>query len=247
MMLSMDKQHIIDEIRRTAEENEGEVLGRSRFEKETGIKTKDWAGIHWVRWNDAVQEAGYEPKVMQAAYDEDVLIEMLVDFIRELGHYPVKNELRMRTRNVASFPHDDTYRRLGTKKEVALKVIGFCRDHGGLDDVIKICQPIAAKAKSVDGDDTTTASETFGYVYLMKSGPHFTIGKSDHTGRRSYEHERKLPKRIELIHEIKTDDPFGVERYWETRFKDKKTETQGSWYDLNDDDVRSFKRWKNIF
>ncbi len=87
----------------------------------------------------------------------------------------------------------------------------------------------------------------FGYVYLMKSGKYYTIGKSDHTGRRSYEHERKLPEKIEIIHTIKTDDPFGVESYWEKRFQSKKTETEGSWYKLDANDIKSFKRWKKIF
>ena len=72
-----------------------------------------------------------------------------------------------------------------------------------------------------------------GYVYLMKMKQYYTIGKSDHTGRRQYEHERKLPEKPELIHEIETDDPFGVEAYWHNRFTDKRTETDGSWYKLD--------------
>ena len=246
-MLSMDKQHIVDEIKRTAEENGGQPLGKMRFANETGIKEADWAGVHWVRWSDAVLEAGYESNTMQVAYDDDLLLEKLVDFIRELKRYPVRNELRIRARNNPDFPSDSTLHRLGKRSDIALKTIGYCRDRGGLDDVIEICQPIVAKAKSVDDDDTTTAPETYGYTYLMKSGRYYTIGKSDHTGRRSYDHERKLPKRITIIHTIKSDDPFGVEKYWENRFMDKKTETKGSWYDLNASDIQSFKRWKKIF
>jgi len=46
------KQHIIDEIKRTAEANDGVPLGIGRFLKETGIKKSDWEGKYWVRWSD---------------------------------------------------------------------------------------------------------------------------------------------------------------------------------------------------
>ncbi len=54
----MDKEHILSEIKKTAEENGGVPLGRSRFETETGINQWDWCGKFWSRWNDAVNEAG---------------------------------------------------------------------------------------------------------------------------------------------------------------------------------------------
>jgi len=52
----MDKGHILDEIRRTAQEN-GIALGTRRFYAETGIKTSDWSGKYWARWGDAIREA----------------------------------------------------------------------------------------------------------------------------------------------------------------------------------------------
>jgi hypothetical protein len=46
----MDKQYIIDEIKRTAQENGGIPLGRGRFTNETGIRISDCSGRFWVRW-----------------------------------------------------------------------------------------------------------------------------------------------------------------------------------------------------
>jgi len=40
----VDKQHILDEIRRTARSNGDEPLGKQKLLKETGIKQSDWHG-----------------------------------------------------------------------------------------------------------------------------------------------------------------------------------------------------------
>jgi hypothetical protein len=55
------KEHIIQEIRRTAKTNGDEPLGQGRFEAETGIRQADWRGVHWVTWSQALVEAGYVP------------------------------------------------------------------------------------------------------------------------------------------------------------------------------------------
>jgi hypothetical protein len=45
----MNKQHILDEIKRIAQTNGGRSVGRLRFEKETGIRVADWQGKYWAR------------------------------------------------------------------------------------------------------------------------------------------------------------------------------------------------------
>ena len=70
----MDKQHIIKEIKRTAEMNGGIPLGTSKFYSETGISIQDWDGKYWARWGDALIEAGYEPNKLQGSYDDEFII-----------------------------------------------------------------------------------------------------------------------------------------------------------------------------
>lgn len=62
----MERETILNEIRRTADANGGVGLGEIRFERETGIKESDWSGRYWVRWSDALAEAGFQPNAMQA-------------------------------------------------------------------------------------------------------------------------------------------------------------------------------------
>ncbi len=40
----MDKNHIIEEIKRTTKNNNGSPLGIEKFKEETGIKKEDWYG-----------------------------------------------------------------------------------------------------------------------------------------------------------------------------------------------------------
>ena len=92
----MNKTHILDEIRRTAKGNGGIPLGIRRFRAETGIRESDWFAKYWLRWGDALREAGFLPNVLRVGLPEDQLLEKLIALIRELGHFPIKAELRMR-------------------------------------------------------------------------------------------------------------------------------------------------------
>jgi hypothetical protein len=88
----VNKQFILDEVKRTARENGGTALGIARFTKVTGIKATDWQK-YWVRWGDTLHEAGFRPNKIVSAYKSEVLIEKVISLTRELGHFPVQGEL----------------------------------------------------------------------------------------------------------------------------------------------------------
>jgi len=115
----MTKQAIVDEIKRTAKTNRGIPLGSMAFFRETGIKKADWYGKYWVRWGDALQEAGLPPNRFQEAYDEAELLSKFVDLIRELGRFPVEGELRLKVRQDPKFPSHSTFRRFGSMQRRA--------------------------------------------------------------------------------------------------------------------------------
>jgi len=84
----MTKAFILTEIKRIAAENNGVAPGRLRFTALTGIKASDWSGRFWVRWNDAIAEAGLQPNQMQAAHDSSGLLKLLVALISRLQKFP---------------------------------------------------------------------------------------------------------------------------------------------------------------
>ena len=237
----MKKEHIIAEIRRTAEVNAGIPLGRLVFFKETGIKESDWKGRFWVRWNDAVREAGFEPNQKQAAFSEQFLIEKFIALMRELGRFPIVAELRMKKLSDGNMPNSKVYGRFGAKAQLAAKIREYCDGRTGYEDVAAMCSTIV-NDQSADAETDSKPEENLGFVYLMKSGRFYKIGRSNAAGRREYEIAIQLPESLRTVHAIRTDDAAGIEQYWHKRFTAKRK--NGEWFDLTAGDVAAFRRRK---
>lgn len=237
----MTKQEILNAIRQTAKDNGGKPLGVERFKKETGISEHEW-GKYWARIGDAQKEAGCTPNQLQGAYSDDFLIEKVIDLTRKLGRFPTYREIKVEKNNDSQIPDRKAFQRLGTKEELACKVMEYCSEKIGYDDVIDLCRIIPGKFCEEENKDCDGVS--VGEVYLFKSGRHYKIGKTNDTVRRGNEIRIQLPEKMDLIHSIKTDDPSGVEAYWHRRFAGKRG--LGEWFDLSGSDVKCFKRWRRI-
>jgi len=239
------KEHIIEEIRRTAALNEGKPLGTERFHSETGIKSSDWQGKFWARWGDALKESGLTPNQLQGLRDDADLLASLAGLARELGHFPASNEIKMKARSTPGFPWHNTVARLGNKQVLAARLRDFCLARGE-DEVAKLCAVVVGISSEAEADYQGESSERknaqLGYVYLMKSGRPYKIGRTNAVGRREYELAIQLPEAIKTVHSISTDDPVGIEEYWHRRFSDRRK--NGEWFDLSADDIAAFKRRK---
>jgi len=242
--MPIDKQQTLDEIRRTAAANGGAPLGTQRFLAETGIKQTDWIGRYWARWGDAVREAGLTPNQMNGAYDESFILENYAKLTLELDRLPTKEELRLETRRNADFPSPNVFGKLGNKAEFIQRLAKFCENKFAYKRVSQLCAEYKSTTASCNGAESPAepTSVEFGYVYLMKSGPHYKIGHSNSAGRREYELAIQLPEKVTTVHTIRTDDPQGIEAYWHNRFKDKRK--NGEWFELTTADVTAFKRRK---
>ncbi len=244
----MNKQQILDEIRRIASVSGGKVPGSQRFESETGLRKVDWYPRLWLRWGDAIREAGLEPNLLSAPFSKELLIEKYISLIRELGRFPIEGDLVRKRDDDKTFPNRGAFKSLGSKAQRAVYILEYCRARGDTDlqDVIDICGA-AQDLTPPDAVDRLVGNHAMGYVYLVKHGARreYKIGKTFNPVRREGEVALQLPEKVAPVHYIKTDDPSGIERYWHTRFADKRKE--GEWFALTADDVRAFKRWKRIY
>ena len=242
----MNKQHILNEIERTAKGNGGKPLGRERFEKVTGIREGDWSGRYWARWSDAVKAAGLAPNQMNALIDGDVVLGHYVALARRLGRIPVAAEMRMHKRHDPSFPNDKVFERFGSKQELLRNVVAYCAANPGNEDVAAMCAPFVTATEPVAEIEGDPDEFETGYVYLalMKVGRErrYKIGKANLVEQRARQISPHLPEDLELIHVISTDDAYGIEGYWHKRFSPKRR--GGEWFELTADDVRTFKRRK---
>jgi len=237
----MKKDDVLSEIRRVAALHGGRAPGKSTFERETGIHHADWFGVYWARWSDAVAEAGLRPNTLQSRTPDDVALEKYALLARELGHLPVKGELRLARRRDTTFPSENVFAKYGGKRQLAERLQQYCDSRPTFSDVADIAARALAPAQEVEQSDRSSKADPVqGYVYLLRFGKHFKIGKSNAAGRRERELAILLPDKSKMVHVIKTDDPSGIEAYWHARFAAKRG--NGEWFELDANDLRAFKR-----
>jgi hypothetical protein len=237
----MDKSKIVEAIQRIALANGGKAPGRQAFESQTGIKMSDWYPHHWLRWGEALIEAGYKAKQLQTATSDDALIQSYVALVRELQHLPVDGEIRRKAKADKSFPSHGVFARFGGKGKLLDTILHYCQEHPGYEDVIALLENRKRSSNDETDTDLRRASKLVtGFVYLMKSGRHYKIGRTVSVGSRERQLAVKIPVPPTTVNSIETDDPCGVEAYWHKRFAEKRGE--GEWFDLSADDIKAFKR-----
>jgi Meiotically Up-regulated Gene 113 (MUG113) protein len=241
----MTKEQILTAIRKAAAANGGAPLGRGRFFAETGIKEADWHGRYWVRWSDAVREAGFVPNAYNKARDGDEMLEKLSTLVKELKHFPVVGELKLRCRTDSTFPNPKTFSRFGSKRQLiaTLRAFAQTRDY---EDVVDICDRTAGSTAPRLTATDTDPDVSIGYVYLVQHGTRreFKVGRTNNPLRREGEIGIELPQRLKPVHVIETDDPVGIEAYWHRRFAEKRLKNE--WFALSQNEVRAFRRWRKI-
>jgi hypothetical protein len=238
----MNKEHILNEVRRTAAANGGIPLGKKKFFSETGIKESDWLGKFWPRWSSVVEEAGFKPLELQGKHDRAASLEKVAKLIRKFGRFPTVPEMRLERKSNAEFPNTSTLLRIGARSGLIEELIEFCRSDQLHEDVLKILKATGSVPKSAKAVYETDAKAQFGYVYLICSAKRYKIGFSKAALNRASVVSNLSPEGGEIVHLIRTDDMRGIEAYWHNRFAGKRG--NGEWFALSAADVAAFKRRK---
>jgi hypothetical protein len=146
------KPQILNLIRETAAANGGEPLGINRFSKQTGLSIHSWRGKFWLRWSEALAEAGFAPNPRDEAYSPDFLLEKLALLAREHGHFPTYAETRLAKHRDATFPGHGTFNRLGSKSERVRLLRDFVRSKPAYADVLAL-PPAEDSAEEPESSD----------------------------------------------------------------------------------------------
>jgi hypothetical protein len=231
---------IISEIRRLAISNSGRPPGQTLFARETGIAEHQWRGKFWARWGDALIEAGYRPNDWTKRLDSDAVLAGVIAACRHFGRLPTYDEIEISRKSAPSIPTAKSIKRhFGARSNLIAALAKRTMEDRGLADIAAMLPerqvpnvaPLARLART-----------PVGFVYLIRSGEFYKVGRSDDLERRVKEIRVALPDKATLVHSIRTDDPAGIEAYWHQRFKDRRA--NGEWFKLSSADISAFKKRK---
>lgn len=232
------RNHIISEIRRIAAANGGKPPGKGAFQSQTGIGESKWSGVYWSKWGDALKEAGFAANEWTKRRDTVQLTEQFAQITLTLGRVPTVRELKLLRRNGdATVPSPGIISEHFQGQEGVVEAL---RELSYRNPTYERLRDLLPAPKTLDRQPKVTWSD--GWVYLVKSGEFFKIGRSDEIERRLKEIKVALPDKAILFHSIQTDDPAGIEAYWHRRFADRRA--NGEWFKLTSADIAAFTRRK---
>ena len=205
----------------------------------TGIGETKWRGKFWARWGDALNDAGFAANQWTSKTDRDTILIGLIAACRHYGHFPTNSEIEMLRRSDQTIPAPNVIRNnMGNRSELVEAAKQFIGTKPEYADIAAILPKVLPSSRST----ISSPKAAEGFVYLIKSGDFFKVGRSDELERRVKEIRIALPDAATLLHAIRTDDPPGIEAYWHRRFAAQRA--NGEWFKLSPDDVRTFMKRK---
>ena len=237
-MQKPSKEKIVAEYNRLVRERGGRLIGERIFTRETGLSRHYWQGGLWRSWSAFQADAGHEPNSATGKTSDDILLRRFAELALERNEIPSEADLMLKRKEDPSFPAKATYRRWGSRDALLSKVAEYCEREGQFATVLGLLR----QGVSSGLDRRIEAGRIAGFVYLLRSGKNYKLGRTNAVGRRLRELAIQLPQKPDTVHVIETDDPEGIEQYWHRRFAGKRQ--GGEWFALDAVDLAAFKRRK---
>jgi len=215
---------------------EGRAIGMGVFQRETGISSYYWNGGYWRSWSAFQTDIGHTPNSKTPKTPDEVVLCHFAELALEKNAVPTQGDLVLKKKSDPSFPDKAVFRRWGGHEALLTQVATY------IEDKVRFA-PLKELFASRGANALDRRLETFaikGFVYLLRSGKNYKLGRTNAAGRRLRELAIQLPENPDTVHVIETDDPEGIERYWHSRFAEKRK--GGEWFTLSQEEVRAFKK-----
>lgn len=235
-MQKPSKEKIVDAYNRLVKEQGGKVIGVGVFMRETGFSEHYWKGKYWRSWSAFQADAGYAPNSPTSKIADEVVLRRFAELALERNEIPSEADLIIKRQEDPSFPSKEVFRRWGTREALRAKVAEYCE---GKEQFAPV-RELFSQGVEDSLDRRLDLSNTKGFVYLLRSGKNYKLGRTNAVGRRLRELAIQLPQKPDTVHVIETDDPEGIEQYWHRRFSEKRQ--GGEWFALSTEDVKAFKK-----
>lgn len=230
------KESIISAYNALVRERGGVPVGEGIFTRETGIPRYSWRGRYWRSWSAFQADAGHAPNIPTQKIDDEILLHRFSELALERNEVPTEADLTLKRKEDPSFPGKLVFRRWGSRNALLAAVAEYCEGREQFAPVLSLLR----QGTSGRLDHRLDSFRVKGFVYLVRSGKYYKLGRTNAAGRRLRELAIQLPQKPDTAHVIETDDPEGIEQYWHRRFAEKRQ--GGEWFALTADDVRAFKK-----
>lgn len=238
----MNREQILALVKRVTEDNDRVPVGERVFYAAARITRRTLWKAGFPNYGAALNAAGYESNKLKIAYTDDELFAPLATLTRELGHFPTEAERFVARQNDATFPGPRSYKRRSTTGPLPQALLQWCRNNEPFQDVVETLE------RSLPGKDSPAARRNSrpnirGYVYLMRygnRGSDYKLGITENVARREIQLDMMSPTDVRIVHVIETDDPDGIEKYWQNRFASRRIKTKEV-FRLTAEDVAAFK------
>lgn len=213
-MQKPSKKSIIETYHDLVKKHGGKPIGQRVFKRETGFPHYYWQGGFWRSWSAFQEDAGYEHNNPTLKIPDEDLLRPFAELVIKMSEVPTEADLLLKRKEDSHFPSAKAYRRWGSRDSLLEKVAECCEGKEQFAPVLNLLREGISNSR----ERHIESFNIKGFVYILRSGKSYKLGRSNAVGRRLRELAIQLPQKPDVVHVIETDDHESIEKYWHSRF-----------------------------